>query len=283
MEKIPSIKEIKCERALSPTGISSIAPYVINPYRGCSFGCRYCYSQKNKCFQKNKKNWGDFVEVKVNSPLVLREELKKIKPEKVLIGSTTEVYQRVEEKYLLTRRIVEILNEFKIPIILLTKSSLIVRDIDILYNAKICFTINLHTDHLIRIFEKDSPGIEERLNTIKKLKESKINTYVHAGPVLPGFTDPEKIMEMVYGQTERINFEGFNFWMSPDQVVERYFGGNDIFENEDKYNWHLENTKNLINETNKRYNYKINFFFQPYKTYWQSRDIMTQQSSSGKP
>lgn len=276
-----TITEIKCERALCPTGISSIAPYVVNPYRGCGFGCLYCYSQKNKCFQKEKRVWGSFVDVKINCLSILGRELKNIKPEKVLLGSTTEVYQPIEEKYLLTRKIIELLNKHNVPVVILTKSDLIVRDIDILGNAKICFTINLHEDGLIKMFERNSPGKKQRLSAVKKLKENEINTYIHVGPVLPGFTDVEKIMNMVYGLTERVNFEGFNFWMCPNREVKSILKIEEKFLDKDSYDTYCENLKKNIIGCNKRYGYKISFFFQPYKTYWQSSDKLSQNNSMG--
>jgi DNA repair photolyase len=277
MENFPSIKEIKCERILSPTGISTIAPYVINPYRGCGFGCLYCYSQKNKCFQKDLKEWGSFVDVKINCIKLLEKELEKIKPEKILIGSTTEVYQQVEEKYLLTRNVIEVLNKKAIPFVLLTKSDLIVRDADILYNGKICFTINLHEDQSIKVFEKRSPFIKDRLKAIKNLKEKGIDVYIHTGPILPGFTDVEKIMEMVYGLTDRVNFEGFNFWMCQNEKIKSILKMDEIFTTEKNYINYCEKLKTDISELNKKYNYKINYFFQDYQAYWPSSVKLSQE------
>ncbi len=279
MEIISSIKEIKCERILSPTGISTIAPYVINPYRGCGFGCMYCYSQKNKCFQKNMKEWGSFVDVKINCIEILEKELKNFKPEKVLIGSTTEVYQQTEEKYLLTRQVIEILNNNKTPFVLLTKSDLVKRDADILYNGKICFTINLHENDKIKKFEKNSPSIENRLDAVKRLKEKGINVYIHIGPILPGFTDIKEIMDMVCGLTERVNFEGFNFWMCQNGKVKDILKIDEIFKDKSKYDDYCAKLKKEIKEYNKKYNYKIDYFFQPYQEYWTSSVKLSQNKN----
>lgn len=256
---------IKCERVLVPTGIS-IAPYVINPYRGCGFGCIYCYSQKNKCFQKSGRKWGEFVDVKINCLEILEKELKNAKPERVLLGSTTEVYQPVEEEFLLTRNIIELLNKYNIPITILTKSNLIIRDIDILQNTKICFTVNFHNDNYLRIFEPYSPSIEDRVNNITKLQQKGISVYVHLGPILPGITDIEKIMEICYGLTDRLDFESFNYWMSPN--IDSVLIDKDIFLSRETYNNYWVGLKNNVIENNKRYNYKINFYFHPFKSYW---------------
>ncbi len=103
-----SITEIQCVRVLAPSSIE-LGESVINPYRGCSVGCKYCYVQKNKSAQKRNAPWGSFVDVKVNSPRILHNELKIKNIKRVLIGSTTEVYQPCEEMYQLMREILTVL------------------------------------------------------------------------------------------------------------------------------------------------------------------------------
>lgn len=250
-----------------PTKIE-IAPFTINPYRGCGFGCLYCYSQKNKCFRNRIEPWGEFVDVKTNFLEVLTKELNSITPERVLMGSTTEIYQQAEKEYQLTRGAIEILNSRNIPITILTKSNLIEKDIDILNNAKICLTINLHDNSLIKKFEKRSPSIEERINTLKKLKENNINAYVHVGPVFPELTDIEIIMEMVHGLTSRVNFESFNYWMSPYNTSAANLPFKNIYSKEAEYSEYWGKMKQKILELNKKYNYKINFFFHDFESFW---------------
>lgn len=258
---------IQCSRVLVPTGIK-IAPYVINPYRGCGFGCIYCYSQRNKCFQKIDKKWGEFVDVKINCLEVLEKELKSTKPERVLLGSTTEAYQQVEERCLLARGIIELLNKYNIPITILTKSNLIMRDIDILYNARICFTINLHNDTSLRLFEPCSPGIENRFHTVKGLREKGIYTYIHIGPILPGFTDVEKLMGRCHGIIDRLDFESFNYWMSPLEKMGPILLNKDVYDSEEIYNMYWESIREEVIKLNKKYNYEINFYFHPFRAYW---------------
>jgi DNA repair photolyase len=266
---------IQCEKVLAKTGIE-IAPYAVNPYRGCEFGCLYCYSQKNKCFKKNNAEWGSFVDIKINCVELLAKELKSIKPERVLIGSTTEVYQQAEEKYCLTRGAIELLNSNNIPMTILTKSALIERDIDVLKNAKVCFTINLHADRLIKKYEKNSPSIGERLKTLQILKENNIQAYVHIGPIFPEIADVGKILEMVYGLTDRVNFESFNYWMCPKENIPKLLPSEEIFLDERKYNEYWQNLKMKIISLNKKFNYKITFFFRPFNKFWASSDEMAQ-------
>ena len=114
-------KLIQTQRVLSPTQIA-LADCVINPYRGCSFGCSYCYSQENK----NIKLSGLMtVGVKINADSILEKELKYKKPKRVLLGSTTECFQNLELEYKVSERILELLNSRNIPYTILTKSDLI--------------------------------------------------------------------------------------------------------------------------------------------------------------
>ena len=98
------IIEQKITTILRPTSIN-LAPYVINPYQGCQLGCLFCYAQFSKKAQKEPFKWGEYVKVKVNALEVLNRELGSIRPEKVLLGSTTECFQPVEKKYGITQSI----------------------------------------------------------------------------------------------------------------------------------------------------------------------------------
>lgn len=266
---------IKCSRLLVPTGIP-IAPYVINPYRGCSFGCIYCYSQMNKIFRKKKGDWGSFVDVKINLLEVLERELEVIKPNRVLIGSTTEPYQDVELLYGITRGIIQLLNSKDIHSVILTKSRHILRDIDILYNSTVCFTINLTDDRYIRLFELRSPLIDDRLVVLRKLKGAGIDVYLHIGPVLPGFTDVEKIMELCHGLVDRVDLEGLNYWMSPKGKIDMLLCNNlEIFSSKGNYDRYWEGFKERVLDINKNYNYRLNFYIHPYMSYWQNSAKMS--------
>jgi DNA repair photolyase len=189
------IKEIKCKRALNTCKIKGF-DYTLNPYIGCPHGCVYCYARFMCRYRKEKEKWGEFVDVKINIAEILEEQIKHLKPGMVMISSVTDAYQAIEKKYQITRRCLKILakNNFKIG--LLTKSSLIIRDIDILKKFKEIddkftpgFTITCLDERDAKNFENNAPSVENRLNALKKLNEAGISTFVFIGPFIPKISD----------------------------------------------------------------------------------------------
>jgi DNA repair photolyase len=180
-----NIKLINTQKVLSPTQIS-LADYVINPYRGCEFGCLYCYAQENKNIKSN--SFFKTVGVKINAPEILERELRYKKPKRVLLGSTTECFQYEEEKYRLMDKILSSLNNYGIAYTILTKSHLIERYLPIIAQNKenkIYFTFNCASDNLIKLLEKKSPRIQQRLETLGAILEKNILLRVHVGPFIP--------------------------------------------------------------------------------------------------
>jgi len=199
-------KLIQTQRVLSPTQIT-LADYTINPYRGCDFGCHYCYTQENKNI-KNKKNKG--VGVKINAPRILKKELQNKKPKRVLLGSTTECFQYQEKKHKITEKILNILNKNNIPYTILTKSHLIGDYLDLIKENKenkIYFTFNFHSDEIVRIFEPNSSTTKQRLKTIKEIIERKIPLRIHAGPFIPLISSLEEIFNLIPAEAGEIDIE----------------------------------------------------------------------------
>jgi DNA repair photolyase len=198
------IKEIKCKRALNPCKIKGF-DYTLNPYIGCPHGCIYCYARFMCRYRTEKERWGEFVDVKVNIPKVLEEQVKHLKPGMVMLSSVTDAYQSLEKKYEITRKCLEILarNNFKIG--LLTKSPLITRDIDVLkkfndFDDKFSpgFTITCLDERDAKNFENNAPSVKSRLLALKKLNEAGISTFVFLGPFIPGISD--KNMDELFKQ-----------------------------------------------------------------------------------
>src|SRR5574341_2424391 len=115
-----NISLIESRSILSKTGISGF-DYVINCYRGCSFGCLHCYASFMKKFTGHKEKWGDFVDVKVNSVELLKKELKRINKGRVFLSSVTDPYLPIEAKFKLTRGALQCFIDTDFEISILTK------------------------------------------------------------------------------------------------------------------------------------------------------------------
>ena len=268
---------IPCQRALSSTGIG-IADYVINPYRGCEYGCLYCYSQRNKCFQKRKEKWGTFVDIKKDIVQVLKRELRDNRISRVMLGSTTEVYQPIEAVIKNTRSILECLMLNHIPVTILTKSDMIMRDMDLLKinsDNKICFTIN--SNEVIHLFEKGSADLDTRLKIINKLNKEGINTYAHIGPVFPYITNVKELLRLCWGKTKRVNIENLNLMMVDREKIIRLISTRfpslsqkirTIYYNVTRHLEYWQNTKADIEQENKKYAYKMDIFLHSPDTFF---------------
>jgi len=201
------IQTVKTQKVLAATQIS-LADYVINPYRGCEFGCVYCYSQDNQNIKRD--GFESILSLKTNAPDVLAKELRFVKPRRVLLGSTTECFQYSEKTYHISEAILTILNQRKIPYTILTKSHLIADYLPLIKQNpqnKIYFTFNFASDSLIALFEKKSPSIAQRLETIKKIINEGIALRIHIGPYIPYVSDYEAILNLLPAGINEIDIE----------------------------------------------------------------------------
>ena len=179
------VSEIQCKTALSRSGIYGWV-YALNPYRGCMHGCKYCYAPN--ILRQCRDGWGESVQVKKNIPIILAKELKKLKPALVGISSVTDPYQDIENKYKLTQYCLEQLLKYKFPVSIITKSPLILRDIDLLLKfdySEITITITTLDEKISNILEPYAPTIPKRLEALTKLSDSGFNAYAFIGPLYP--------------------------------------------------------------------------------------------------
>jgi DNA repair photolyase len=211
-----SLKQAKS--ILTPSKLPG-SDYVVNPYSGCAFGCVYCYADFTRKFTGHMNDkWGEYVDIKINTPEIFEKELNKLtrkivkknefkKGDKPVIffGSVTDPYQGVEAKYKLTRKCLEIItksdikNDIKIS--LLTKSPLVTRDIDIfkqIPNLEIGMTITSSDDVVSRMFESCAPPSSLRIKALRELNKEGINTYAFVGPLLPHFVANEKSLDKLF-------------------------------------------------------------------------------------
>jgi DNA repair photolyase len=197
---------------ITKSNIPSI-DFVINPYTGCQHGCIYCYAEFMIRFTGHKGDkWGQFLDVKTF-------DFTKIKPQKydgktILLSSVTDPYLPLEKKYQNTRKILEKLVGTKAEISILTKSKLVVRDIDLFKkfeNISVGISINTVNDDFARIIERAASKPTERLDAIKKVSEAGIQTYIFISPYFPELTDYKAIIEESIEYSNRFSFENLNF------------------------------------------------------------------------
>jgi len=179
------VEEMVCRIALSPSLLPGI-DYALNPYNGCQHGCAYCYVPN--VFKISRDDWGTFVKPKTNIPKILAKELKNKKKGIVGISTVTDPYQPLEKKYQLTRYCLEQLLRYDFPINILTKSSLVTRDIDIIQKfsqSAVGTTISSLTQDEVDNLEPYTSPVQKRLDAITKFSEKGIYTYIFMGPLYP--------------------------------------------------------------------------------------------------
>lgn len=181
-----NIKEVHSKTIISS---SKVYPYVINPYVGCQYGCLYCYARFMKKYSGHREPWGQFVDIKVNAPGLLIKEISRKKPGKVWISGVCDPYQPLEAEYKLTRQSLKVLAEKSWPVVVQTKSPLVIRDLDILKEGndfEVGFSIATADDAIRKLFEPDAPNIQERILALDQLHQAGIRTYAMIAPILPG-------------------------------------------------------------------------------------------------
>ena len=173
----------------------------INPYRGCEHGCIYCFARPNHEYLGFSAGL-DFetkILVKEDAPELLRRELssRNWEPQVIAISGVTDAYQPVERRLKLTRRCLEVLVEFRNPIVIITKNELVTRDIDLLREfarfdgALVFISVTSLDGELARELEPRAPQPARRLAAIQALSQAGIPTGALVAPVIPGLTDHE--------------------------------------------------------------------------------------------
>jgi DNA repair photolyase len=222
------IKEIEVQSVLQKATQSDSSEvtgpgidYTLDPYQGCQHACKYCYVFRNQFIEKGDEShandfWGDFVDLKINAPQILEKEIKNTKRGGVLLSSLTDPYQPLEHKYRLTRACLEILLKNNFRVLVLTKSDLINRDLDLFLKfnkADVGLTITTDDDSVREIIEPHSASVEDRINTLRNFHSRKINTYAHIGPILP--MSPSELVDQIGDNIDYAIIDKMNY-ISPE-------------------------------------------------------------------
>ena len=202
------VQEIQCKSLLNKLDIPNFPfRWTLNPYRGCRHACRYCYARPTHEF------WGldagrEFeqrVFAKVNSPEVLRKELKKSswRGEGIAIGTASDPYEPAEAEYELTRRIIEVLCDFENPASITTKGVLVRRDADVLRelwevaDVRVNFSIGSMDPEVWKLTEPGTPSPMARMEAMRHLVEHGIPAGVMMAPLIPGISDSAESIHAV--------------------------------------------------------------------------------------
>lgn len=212
------IREILVKTILSR---SQVYDYALNPYVGCSHACVYCYARFMKRFSGHRESWGEFVDVKINAPELLKKETRRKKTGRVWISGVCDPYQPIEKRYELTRQCLEILIERDWPVTIQTKSPLVLRDLDLIKKAKdieVGFSIATADEGIRRIFEPKAPPIQIRINALSQIHSEGIKAYAMIAPILPYCEGLVEKLRMVvdYVIIDRMNYH------YADWVYKRY-------------------------------------------------------------
>lgn len=207
------IEEIKIKKALNKLH-SNFLPYKwdLNVYRGCSHRCQYCYALYSHQYLESGKNFFETIYVKTNIVEALEKELssKRWKHEVVNLGGVTDSYQPIEEKYKLMREVLKLMIKYKTPIVISTKSDLILRDMDLLTelaevaSVSVAVTITTMDENIRKKIEPGAKPSEKRLEVLKQLSGKNIGLGLHFMPILPMITDSEENIENIFREVSKI-------------------------------------------------------------------------------
>ena len=260
-------KEIQVKDYLTKSNLPA-SDYVINPYIGCTHGCKYCYASFMKRFTGHKEEWGTFIDIKRCDKKI---NTKKLENKTIFLSSVTDCYNQLEEKYKITRRILKELINVNCNLNISTKSKLILRDIDLLKQMKnltVSMSINTLDENFRNDMDNASP-IKERLNTLRELHDNGIYTVLFMSPIFPYITKFKEIIEISKEYIDEYWFENLNLRGAYKTKILLYIQEkypklineyNDIYIKENKKYWNdlSKEIKDYCEINNVKY---INYFY----------------------
>lgn len=202
------IRDVDTKNIMTKSSLP-VGGYSVNPYVGCTHGCKYCYASFMKRFTGHTEAWGTFLDVKrwpeIKNP-------QKYRGQRVVIGSVTDGYLPQEAWFRNTRKLLEQLKDSGAELLICTKSDLVVRDLDLLREmGKVTVSWSVNTlDEVFRTDMDKAVSIERRLDAMKQVYDAGIRTVCFISPVFPGITDFEAIFRRVKDQCDLVWLENLN-------------------------------------------------------------------------
>lgn len=190
--------------------------YTLNPYRGCAFGCSYCYAKGFTHDAVLESTWGEWVRPKQNAPELLSREAARLALARVFVSSATDPYQPAERKHRLTRACLQVMLSM-LPgpelIHIHTRSPHVLDDLELLLafgdRLEVALSITTDDEEVRRIFEPHAPSIPRRLETLRALTEAGVQSRASVTPVLP--SDPARLAGLIAQATSRAFVDSIRF------------------------------------------------------------------------
>jgi len=225
------VRETVCKSILNRTDLSD---YSLNCYTGCTHGCVYCYARFMQRFHPHDEVWGEFVDVKVNAVEVLTRQLRRSGPGEVFVSSACDAWQPIEAECRLTRRCCELLLERGFQVNVLTKSALVLRDLDVFAGraARIGVTVTTLDERLRELWEPGAAAVEERFRVLEAARQAGLKTSIMFGPLLPMLSDDQVSVKALFRRAadlgvERIWVDALNprprVWPSVARLLREHF------------------------------------------------------------
>jgi DNA repair photolyase len=225
-----AVREVRCRTLLNRC---SIDDYSFNCYVGCEHGCGYCYARFMQRFRPHVEQWGRFVDVKVNALEVLARQLRRLPPGQVFTCSACDGWQPIEEHYRLTRECCGRLLDGGFRLSVLTKSRLVLRDLDILSgrNVRMGVTITTLDERWARIWEPGASAVSDRVEVLRQAKAAGLETAVMFGPLLPGISDGDAALAELFAMAAELHVDQIwtdtlnprpRVWVSVQEVLRRH-------------------------------------------------------------
>src|SRR5829696_8935116 len=211
--------EEECKNAVNRVHESSRVPFrwTVNPYRGCTHSCHYCFARAFHAYLDMGvgEDFSSKIVVKTNVVEVLRRELASPRwsGEPVAMGTATDPYQHCEGRYRLTRGVVQALADFGNPMSMLTKSTMIVRDLDLFRRlaatteVSVAMSVGTLDEEVRKVVEPGTPPGRRRLEILGRFAEAGVRTSILVAPVLPGLTDDDEHLDEVLAEAARVGID----------------------------------------------------------------------------
>lgn len=208
------VAKVRAKNILTRSKIGS-GGYAINPYVGCPHGCIYCYAEFMRSVTGHEEAWGEFLDVKDFDMASLVKFAASHGNERVFMSSVTDCYNPYEARFGLTRKVLETLAGSDVNLQILTKSSLVTRDIDLLQtmpNVRVGVSLSVIDESLRRMLEPRASSVAARIAAIKKLRAAGVKTYIFVAPIFPQITPVFDIISRYGDAADEIWFDRLNLY-----------------------------------------------------------------------